>query len=126
MHIVAILSTIQGRVVFSSDSGSLGVEFLDVEGVATVQLAGNTPPSYFFDCNTTGSDSSGLVWSRQSGALNSAFTIERTTRRVRLNAVGLSYSDLDVYLCTDTNAAGSPSVSLNITASKKPVFVSIQ
>ena len=87
-----------------------------------MQLGGENSPLYFFDCNTSGTDSSGLVWSRQSGALNIAFSVERTASRLRLNAEGLSYSDLDVYFCTDTNAAGSSPVALNITSSKKPVY----
>ena len=85
-----------------------------VVDIATVEL--NTDltvqPTYYFDCTTNLTDGSGLTWSRVSGTQRFPTSVTKSST-LRLDATGISQSDLGVYICSDT--LSSDTVTLNIT-----------
>ena len=110
----------QGRITASAP---VKAEIFPVVGIATVELGGNDSarPTYFFDCitNVPMNNGSGITWSRM--AVDShRFDIGdipggNVTGR-RMNAGGIIYGDLGVYICSDF--ANDDSVSVNITGCK--------
>ena len=109
---MATLVVRQGRVV----SGPQGlVDLIPVIGLATVEL--DSDLVYIFDCITDLNNGSGLVWARVSAQHRfQVETIPDGTPGKRLEAVRISYSDLDVYVCSDRYS--SDVVSINITGCK--------
>jgi len=107
------LQIYQGRVVTTSIP--LGVEVWRVAGVATVELGGLNPPTYFFDCNSTINNGSGITWSRLGGA-QIRFSVREVGNGKRLDAGVFQYEDLGEYLCLDQRTNNQ--LILNITDSK--------
>ena len=106
----AFLSIQLGRIDFNQPS----VETFDVEGVATVQIGGESPPLYYLHCIRSNATREGLTWTRETGQLNLMFTIDDTiTNALRLQMINVQHSDLGVYVCTDTNTGDF--VRLNVT-----------
>ncbi len=105
--LIATLAIYQTRVVYVS----LTRETFRVDGVATVEIGGATLPDYFFDCNNTNNNGSGIRWSRQAGSEIS--TEPGTHSGLRLLLENVVNGDLDVYTCTDTLTGDS--LNLNIT-----------
>ena len=88
-----------------------------MEGVATVQIGGESAPIYYLDCirSQTNVTREGLQWTRETGQLSPMFTIDDTiTHAQRLQMNNVQHSDLDVYVCTDTNTGDF--VKLNVTS----------
>ena len=110
----------QGRIT-TSGLWPVKVEVFPVVGIATVELGGDDSPTYFFDCITDVpmNNGSGITWTRM--AVDShRFDISdipggNVTGR-RMNAGGITYGDLGVYICSDS--ANDDSVSVNITGCK--------
>jgi len=86
-----------------------------VAGVATVELGGANPPTYYFDCNSTVNDGSGITWSRLGGA-QIRFSIDNIANGKRLDASSFRYEDLGEYSCRDQRTNNE--LILNITDSK--------
>ena len=106
----ANLSIQLGRIDFNEPS----VETFDVEGVATVQIEGESVPVYYLDCIRSNATREGLNWTRETGQLSLMFTIDDTiTNALRLQMNNVQHSDLGVYVCTDTNTGDF--VQLNVT-----------
>ncbi len=86
-----------------------------MEGVATVAIGGigSDVPDFFFDCNNTNNNGSGIQWSRVGGLEISTVP---ATSGLSLQLENVDYPDLDVYICTDTYSGES--LELNITVSK--------
>ena len=77
-----------------------------MEGVATVQVGREFAPVYYFDCirSQTNATREGLTWTRETGQLSLMFTIDDSiTHALRLKINNVQHSDLNVYVCTDTN-----------------------
>ena len=90
-----------------------------MEGVATVQIGG---PFYYLDCirSQTNVTREGLNWTRETGQLNLMFTIDDSIMHaLRLRMKNVQHSDLDVYVCTDTNTGDF--VKLNVTNGESKV-----
>ena len=88
-----------------------------MEGVATVQIGGESPPLYYLDCirSQTNATREGLTWTRETGQLSLMFTFDDSiTHARRLQMKSVQHSDLDVYVCTDTNTGDF--VRLNVTS----------
>ena len=93
----------------------IGVTVWQVEGVATVEIgSGGASPSFFFDCNTTANDGSGIVWTREVVPIDFMQTEVNNGRRLEFGMP--DPEDLGVYICTDQTT--NEQVSLNITSSK--------
>ena len=86
-----------------------------VEGVATVELGGANPPTYYFDCNSTVNDGSGITWSRLGGA-QIRFSVSEVGNGKRMDARDFRYEDLGEYSCRDQRTNNE--LILNITDSK--------
>ena len=85
-----------------------------MEGVATVQIEGESVPVYYLDCIRSNATREGLNWTRETGQLSLMFTIDDTiTNALRLQMNNVQHSDLGVYVCTDTNTGDF--VQLNVT-----------
>ena len=90
------------------------IETYEVVGLASVELESEMRPTYFFDCNTTENNGTGITWTRQSGELH--FRVEAIPSRTngkRLTASGIAANDLGTYICLDTYS--NTRVSINIT-----------
>jgi hypothetical protein len=86
-----------------------------------VELGGDpaSQPTYFFDCITTRNNGSGIMWERLSAPneLNVGDIPEGLgVAGKRLNAGGIDYPDLDIYICSDQFS--DDVISVNITACK--------
>ena len=107
----------QGRITTSPQAS---VELIPVVGIATVELGGSlaSRPTYFFECITTRNNGSGIVWDRLS--TTNRFSVRDIPRNgssgKRLDAGGIDYPDLDIYICSDQYSDDVASV--NITACK--------
>ena len=86
-----------------------------MEGVATVQIGGESVPVYYLDCIRSNATREGLTWTRETGQLSPMFTFDDSiTHALRLQMANVQHSDLDVYVCTDTNTGDF--VRLNVTS----------
>ena len=109
----AFLSIQLGRIDFDAPS----VETFDVEGVATVQIEGESVPVYYLDCIRSNATREGLNWTRETGQLSPMFMIDNSVMHaLRLQTTNVQHSDLGVYVCTDTNTGDF--VKLNVTSSE--------
>ena len=120
----AALSIRQGRIVPGTP---VNVANFSVVGIATVELGGNpaSRPTYFFDCITTRNNGSGIMWERMS--TEHRFQVgdipgDQLAGK-RLNAGGIDYPDLDIYICSDRYS--DDVISVNITACKFDTKVEI-
>ena len=120
----AALTIRQGRIV---SSPQVDVAVFPVVGIATVELGGlpSSRPTYFFECITTRSNGSGIMWERLStphrfGVVN----IPDGSAGKRLNVGGIDYPDLDIYICSDRFSDDVASV--NITACKYDHYCEIK
>ena len=86
-----------------------------VAGVSTVELGGTNPPTYYFDCNSTVNDGSGITWSRLGGA-QIRFSISEIDNGKRMDVGVFRYEDLGEYSCRDQRTNNE--LILNITDSK--------
>ena len=82
-----------------------------VEGVATVEIGGETVIGYNMDCTTSANDGQQLSWSRVSAS--NPFEVNRIANGSQLALQDIQYSDLGEYQCVD-GANGDVTV-LNIT-----------
>ena len=108
----ALLAITQGRTASDGRQSDISVV-----GIATVELGGSlaNQPTYYFDCITNMNNGSGIRWSRMSTHHRfQVVSIPGGLPGKRLDVVGITYSDLDIYTCSDryTNDV----VSVNITA----------
>ena len=108
----AQLQIYQGRIPTNPQN----TEYWKVEGVATVELGGDYPPSYVFDCNTTLNNGSGVRWSRLDGSHLNGLVVRPFRNGMRLDASGISYQHLGNYSCWD--AMTNEQLILRITDSK--------
>ena len=110
----------QSRI--SSINNHVNVDTFEVIGLVSIELeAGSSDarPTYFFDCNTTFNNGSGITWPYNGDAPR--FRIEpipSSTNGKRLSASGITESDLGVYNCLDTYT--NINVSINITQGERP------
>ena len=109
----ATLSIELSRLVFSDNNP--GLLTFPVEGLATVQIGGTAPPSYYLDCLTTADTKDNLRWSRGSGQLIMADQTEDSTvgTGLRLGLNTVDHTELDVYMCTDISTGDM--VQVNVT-----------
>ncbi len=86
-----------------------------VDGVATIEIGGTgTTINFSFDCNTTTGDGETITWDRQQGS--HSFAVLDIHQGKRLSMESVSYTDLDVYVCTDPDTGDQ--ISINVTISK--------
>ena len=119
----ATLSIQLGRISFNEDGVPNPVEIFDVEGVASVQVGGGPSLTYYIECSCPEVNcTEGLTWSRESGQINPLFTQDNEIpSALRLRMAGALYTDLDVYVCTDTNTGEV--VRLNVTTGECQVII---
>ena len=110
-HTSGQLQIYQGR--FASDLSTQ--EVWRVEGVATVEIGGDNPLRYVFDCNTTLNNGSGIRWTRLDGS-RLGLTVRSLTNGKRLDARVIRYQNLGNYSCWDERTGER--LTLMITDSK--------
>ena len=98
-------------------NGQVSIDSFEVIGLASIELeagpSGNRP-TYFFDCNTTLNNGTGITWPYNGDAPR--FRVEpipTSSNGKRLSTSGITVSDLGVYTCLDTYT--NTNVSINIT-----------
>lgn len=95
----------------------VSIKMFEVLGLASVELeadSSGTRPTYFFDCNTTLNNGTGITWPYNGE--NPRFRIEpipSSTNGKRFSTSDIRVSDLGVYTCLDTYT--NTNVSINIT-----------
>ena len=112
----------QGRI--TTHTGQASLELIQVVGIATVELGGNSAsrPTYYFECitNLSMNDGSSIRWTRVGRGIPNRFDVEDipggNSTGKRLNVGGIGYADLGVYICSDS--ASNDAVSVNITGCK--------
>jgi len=111
--LTASLTILQVRIDFSTNV----VNPVTAEGVATVQVGGDSTLIYYFACSSTDTTNGmDLVWSRMGGTFGAGTAQEVDGATQRLNFDTVSNSHLGVYICTDTTTGEY--VELNITSGK--------
>ena len=118
-HTSAQLQIYQARITTNPSR----TEIWKVEGVATVELGGDYPLSYVFDCNTTRNNGSGVRWSRLDGSHLNGLVVRPVINGERLDASGISYQHLGNYSCWDERT--NEQLILRITDSKNTDIVLI-
>ena len=114
--LAASLTIRQVRIITSPQAS---FELIPVVGIATVELGESlaSRPTYYFDCITTRNNGSGIMWDRLS--TTNRFEVVRNpdgSTGKRLNAGGIDYPDLDIYICSDQYS--NDVATVNITACK--------
>ena len=104
----ATLSITQGRNILTPVHN---VQNYPVVGIATVELDQTTPITYFFDCITNLNNGSGLRWTRQSTPHRFPTSAPQSSK-LRLDATGISQSDLDIYICSDLYSADVAAINI--------------
>ena len=95
----------------------VSVKTFEVIGLASVELEAGpsgSRPTYFFDCNTTLNNGTGITWPYDGEAPR--FQVEpipNSPNGKRLSISGITTSDLGVYTCLDSYT--NTNVSINIT-----------
>ena len=123
----ATLKIRQGRIVDTNDQADVRV--FPVVGIATVELGGNeaSRPTYFFECITQdrsmSNNGSGITWTRMHSIMGTTHPVRFEVVNIpdgspgkRLDLGGIGYTDLGVYVCSDS--ASNDAVSVNITGCK--------
>ena len=109
-HTTGQLQIYQARI-----ASDLRTEVWKVEGVATVEIEGGSPPRYVFDCNTTLNNGSGVRWTRLDES-HLGLTVRPLTNGKRLDAGMLVHQNLGNYSCWDERTGER--LTLLITDSK--------
>ena len=111
-HIHADIQRIyQSRI--SLVDGQIVVQTYEVVGLASVELNLQPPPTYFFDCNTTANNGTGITWPGPLPPLFRVESIPTSTNGKRLSVAGITSEDLGVYTCLDSYT--NTTTSVNIT-----------
>ena len=102
----------QSRIVLDVNN-ELILKSFEVVGLASVELESTMRPTYYFVCNTTLNNGTGITWTRD-GSTSSVMQdpIPTSSNGKRLAGI-TSQSDLGVYTCLDSYT--NVSVSINIT-----------
>lgn len=112
LYLAEIQRIYQNRI--SVKNTRVDIETFEVVGLASVELESEVRPTYFFDCNTTVNNGTGITWIHQNEEFR--FRVEAipsSTNGKRLTASGITANDLGVYICLDTYS--NTRVSVNIT-----------
>ena len=118
MHTVEVQRIYQGRI--SLVNNGVSVDIYEVIGLASIELEADLSiqPTYFFDCNTTLNNGSGITWLYNGDAPRfRVAAIPTSTNGKRLSASGITESDLGLYNCLDTYT--NTNVSINITQGER-------
>ena len=114
-HIHADIQIIyQSRISLALD-GQIVVQTYEVIELASVELnlQPGPPPTYFFDCNTTANNGSGITWLGPLPPLFRVESIPTSSNGKRLSVAGITSDDLGVYTCLDSYT--NTTTSVNIT-----------
>ena len=89
------------------------VKNFEVVGLASIELDSQTPPTYFFDCNTTLNNGTGITWIEPLPSAFRVVDIPTSSNGKRLSIAGITSNDLGVYTCLDNYS--NTTASVNIT-----------